>query len=182
MKAGKRHRPFIVAALVSAAAHLCVLAIPLTADLPQGVTVTGQVMRVDLQPYVPEAETPSQQEAKETAAVAKPSGGAPREAVVRMDGGDRRYRDYLMKVKRRIEERWIYPEVAVAKGEKGVATVRFSIDDRGGLVDYFVASSSGFPLLDEGALRVVRSAAPFDPLPAAMKITRLHIIADFHYE
>jgi outer membrane biosynthesis protein TonB len=37
-------------------------------------------------------------------------------------------------------------------------------------------------LLDEGALGVVRRAAPFEPLPGGYSLSRLHIVASFSYK
>jgi protein TonB len=84
-------------------------------------------------------------------------------------------------VKDRIENRWTYPGKAFEKGEKGVTTVRFSIDQNGTLSANTVINTSGYGLLDEGALNVIRSAAPYDPLPVHYNLSRLHIIASFHY-
>jgi outer membrane biosynthesis protein TonB len=41
---------------------------------------------------------------------------------------------------------------------------------------------SGFPILDEEALRAVKAAAPFDPFPTQMGESPWNIRAFFHYD
>ncbi|MCX7816937.1 MAG: energy transducer TonB [Syntrophales bacterium] len=91
------------------------------------------------------------------------------------------YRDYILSVKRRIEERWLYSGSAFTHGEKGVTTIRFSISSSGDLVDYTIVSSSGFPVLDRTALDVICSAAPFGPFPSHIKISQINVVAEFYY-
>lgn len=52
---------------------------------------------------------------------------------------------------------------------RGAAVVRFSIAGSGGLASASIARSSGNADLDQLALRVVRSAAPFPPPPAGAR-------------
>ncbi|MCX4242480.1 energy transducer TonB [Paraliomyxa miuraensis] len=59
-----------------------------------------------------------------------------------------------------------YPPAALQQRLEGVAKVRLVVDRRGRLVgDPTIARSSGHRVLDEEALRMVRVAAPFEPLP-----------------
>jgi protein TonB len=58
-----------------------------------------------------------------------------------------------------------YPEAARIKGQKGTATLRFSIDRQGRLLSYELVGSSGHQLLDDEALALVQRAAPYPPLP-----------------
>jgi protein TonB len=41
--------------------------------------------------------------------------------------------------------------------------------------------SSGFPILDQEALRAVKQAAPYDPFPPQMGDEPWNISASFHY-
>jgi len=59
--------------------------------------------------------------------------------------------------------------------------VRLSIDADGKLAHAVLLTSSGFPELDHGALNVVKSVAPFEPLPVYYNLSRLHIVASFNY-
>ncbi len=59
-----------------------------------------------------------------------------------------------------------YPPAALRMGLEGVAKVKLTVDRRGRLVgEPSLVASTGHAVLDEEALRVVRVAAPFAPLP-----------------
>ncbi len=59
-----------------------------------------------------------------------------------------------------------YPRVAERMGYQGVATVRVKLGASGRLAnDPVLVASSGYDVLDREALRMVRAAAPFGPLP-----------------
>ena len=57
-----------------------------------------------------------------------------------------------------------------------------SIDADGRLAGAALISSSGYAELDEGAISVVQTAAPFEPLPGNYDLSRLNIVASFHYK
>jgi len=59
--------------------------------------------------------------------------------------------------------------------------IRFTIDANGSLSGYDVMTTSGSAILDQGALAVVKAAAPYAPLPAEYNLSRLHITATFSY-
>jgi periplasmic protein TonB len=44
-----------------------------------------------------------------------------------------------------------------------------------------LVESSGYPVLDNEALRAVKAAAPFDPFPPQMGNESWNILATFHY-
>lgn len=58
-----------------------------------------------------------------------------------------------------------YPEAAKAQGVSGTLTVAVAINPDGSLFSVRVLKSSGNPVIDEGAIRIVRLSAPFAPLP-----------------
>jgi len=105
-----------------------------------------------------------------------------REDTVNLGSSDIKYVAYLDKIKRKILQIWEYPPKAYEKNEEGVAVVKMSLDAGGNVIAANLVSSSGSALLDEGALGIVRAAAPFDPLPANYGLARLHIVASFRYK
>jgi len=109
------------------------------------------------------------------------SSGALREGTAALQGDTSPYRDYLLQVRRKIEQRWNYPPQAIAAQEEGNAVIRFTIDANGSLSGYDVMTTSGSEILDQGALAVVKAAAPYAPLPAEFNLSRLHITATFSY-
>jgi TonB family protein len=57
-----------------------------------------------------------------------------------------------------------------------------SVDADGSLAGAALMSSSGYAELDDGALKVVQTAAPFEPLPEIYNLSRLHITITFLYK
>jgi protein TonB len=104
------------------------------------------------------------------------------EDTVDLNAQNSTYTPYLQKIKRRIDYSWRYPRQSYAVGEEGVTVVKFSIDRTGTLVADNIQSSSGSNILDRGVLEAVQAAAPYEQLPDDMKLSRLHIIATFHYK
>ncbi len=67
-----------------------------------------------------------------------------------------------------LERRKRYPAGARARGETGVAYVRFRIDDAGNVLSANLARSSGFPELDAEVVDLVRRASPVPAPPAGV--------------
>lgn len=70
-----------------------------------------------------------------------------------------------------LERRKKYPAGAKSRGERGVAYVRFSIDDNGNVLSASLAKSSGYLELDQEVLALVRRASPVPPPPVGAKRT-----------
>ena len=85
-----------------------------------------------------------------------------REETVNLGSSDIKYVSYLVKIKRKILQIWEYPLKAYENNEEGVVVVKIS--------------------LDAGALGIIKSAAPFEPLPNSYGLARLHIVASFRYK
>ena len=105
-----------------------------------------------------------------------------KEETVDLGSIDIKYAFYLKKIKKKIEDIWIYPQAAFEQEEEGTAVVKFSIGEGGDLTSSLILESSGYNYLDQGALDVVRSAAPYDPLPREFNISQLNIVARFQYK
>jgi TonB family protein len=179
-------KAYTITILISLAAHMAVLSMPLIFRSQSASEADAGIVTVELKKSF-EAVVESRPETEEPAKQGRPvtaRGTASKETheeTVTLGNRDSRYQDYLKKVKSRIDGRWSYPGKAFERGEKGITTLKFSIDSDGSLSGNVVMGSSGYALLDECALNVVRAAAPYDPLPREYSLTRLHIIASFHY-
>ena len=110
-----------------------------------------------------------------------PSVGQKEDTVDLSDPSDNRYRPYLLQVRKRIEQNWAYPESPIARQMEGTTVILFSIVADGSLSDAVVSSSSGSNTLDQGSLAAIRSATPFEPLPASYGLNKLNIYASFSY-
>jgi len=107
--------------------------------------------------------------------------GSGREATVTLESRSHEYAAYLEQVKRRIEREWRYPLLAQERGLTGRLVIEFAIRQDGALTRLHLADSSGVSILDDAALEAIRHAAPYSPLPEAMGLDRLNIVASFEY-
>jgi protein TonB len=179
MTAKKFLIPFILASL---AGHALVIALTTRIDSREGPR-PGKVMTVELKTTA-EVETPpsasrSRQSAQASHTTKTPAGYREDTVALQNPGGP--YESYLLQIRRKIEGLWSYPPQALSEKREGNAVIRFTIDADGALTGYYVTSTSGSPVLDEGALAVVRASSPFAPLPAVFNLSRLHVTATFRY-
>ncbi|HWT83812.1 MAG TPA: energy transducer TonB [Candidatus Methylomirabilis sp.] len=107
--------------------------------------------------------------------------GGPAKRTVNLDSRDRQFVDYLARLKWRIQREWDYPEEAVRNGISGELLMVFTLNKAGSLTFIRLVRSSGFPILDNEALRAVKISAPFDPFPPQMDDEALNIQASFYY-
>src|SRR3990172_516454 len=91
------------------------------------------------------------------------------------------YISYFASIKRKIELVWQYPYEAAAAGIQGELTLDFVIARSGTVNSIELIRSSGSKILDDEAIRSIRKAAPFDPIPAQYKIPSLLIRGRFVY-
>ncbi|MFQ5904789.1 MAG: energy transducer TonB [Candidatus Binatia bacterium] len=104
-----------------------------------------------------------------------------KEGAVRLDTREPKYISYFTSIKRAIELVWEYPEPALRHGLQGKLVLEFTILRNGNLEGTRLIRSSGFSVLDQEALRAVKTASPFHPIPPWIGKTRLDIIASFEY-
>lgn len=104
------------------------------------------------------------------------SGGA-----VSLNTRDPIYVSYFVKIKQNIEQQWEYPEVALRYGLQGRVSLEFTIGGGGQLEQLRMIRSSGSQVLDEEALRAIKAAAPFPPIPSWIKPVPLSISASMEY-
>jgi protein TonB len=101
--------------------------------------------------------------------------------TIDLDNREPHYVDYLALLKRRIERVWGYPPEAANSGISGDLLLIFTLNKSGSLIDLRLIRSSGFPVLDEAAIRAVKLAAPYDPFPPYMGTDPWNIRASFTY-
>jgi protein TonB len=77
-----------------------------------------------------------------------------------------------------------YPEASLRYGIYGELRLLVIIRQDGSLEDIQVLSSSGYAVLDEAAMKIVRLAAPFAPFPAELRATtdKLEIIRTWQFQ
>ena len=109
-------------------------------------------------------------------------GSGPAKRTVNLDSREERYSDYLRRLKQRVYRVWEYPEEAGKAGIGGEVHIVFTLNSAGSLIYMHLVRSSGFPILDEEALRALKLAAPYDPFLAQMGEEPMNIQATFRYD
>jgi len=102
--------------------------------------------------------------------------------TINLDNREPRFLDYLARLKRQIQSEWTYPEEARQVGMGGELMLIFTLNRAGTLTNIQLVETSGFPVLDNEALRAVKTAAPFDPFPPQMGDEPWNISAIFRYQ
>lgn len=131
----------------------------------------------------PEAETESQPEkpqAAPSAAMQKATGRAQDQQAGGRTGNARSYIQSLM--------RWLakhkrYPAAAKKDKQDGVVQLAFTIDRAGNVLSRSIHKSSGYPLLDQAALEMLKDASPLPAVPDDFYPARerLPLILPFEY-
>lgn len=90
--------------------------------------------------------------------------------------------EYLVGWRQRVERIGTanFPQRFLARADLGRPTLEVAIGPEGTLIEIVVRRSSGDTTLDQAALKILRLAAPFEPLPAA--ILAEHDVLRFAYE
>lgn len=109
------------------------------------------------------------------------SDGGTGRSRVPLESKEPQYVSYFSSIKRSIDAHWKYPELALRYGLQGRLIVEFEIMENGHLEGLRVIRSSGSALLDDEAVRAIRSAAPFAPIPRWIQQKPLPITARMEY-
>lgn len=128
-----------------------------------------------------EEEKPQAEHKEQKKEQTKPLPSDGREDTVEIGSSDIKYAAYLAGVKKKIMRLWSYPAGAYKNSEEGEVVLRMSVDADGSLAAIELVASSGSEHLDSGTIGTVQAAAPFEPLPSLYNLSRLHIVASFHY-
>ena len=103
------------------------------------------------------------------------------EAVVDINTREDKFFSYMLQLKRKIQGVWVYPASAAQSGLGGSLALEFSIAKNGDLLYVNLLDSSGYSILDESAIKAIKSAAPYYPFPPRLHAKRLRIRANFIY-
>ncbi len=80
--------------------------------------------------------------------------------------------DYLERVRRWISQYQHYPEEASRRKQEGTAVLDITLARDGTVLRVAVERSSGFPLIDEAAVKAVYDASPVPPFPESYRRQR----------
>jgi TonB family protein len=101
--------------------------------------------------------------------------------AVPLNTPDPRYAAYFAEVKRRIEDKWTYPQEAARKGQTGQGDLRFILRKDGSVRAVEIVHSSGVMVFDRYIENAIRLASPFPPIPASVGDDVILISINFTY-
>lgn len=105
----------------------------------------------------------------------------PSDDSVTFDTKEYRYWGYMQRLKEKIQAAWKYPSEAQQRRLNGELYIKFTINKDGRLASAELVHTSGYKVLDDAALRALREADPYWPLPDAWKEDSLTITGRFIY-
>jgi len=79
-------------------------------------------------------------------------------------------KNHFMYIKEKIQKKIVYPRIARRRGLQGKAVVSFIVCKDGSITDVKIVESSGYKILDNSAIKTVKSAAPFPPPPVRAEL------------
>ncbi len=100
---------------------------------------------------------------------------------ITFDTKEFKYYGYMQRLKEKIESAWHYPSEAAARGIYGDLYIRFTIKRDGKLGAVELVRTSGHKMLDDAAVKALRNAEPFWPLPENIEDDALTITGRFIY-
>ena len=108
----------------------------------------------------------------------------PREKVITANTREYKFATYEESWRQKVERigNLNYPEDARRQSVAGNLLLAASIKPDGSLDTVEVRRSSGYKMLDEAAIRIVRMAAPYAPFPESFQLDRLVIIRTWQFE
>lgn len=112
---------------------------------------------------------------------AKKHAGTKEKSSVTFASKELKHDSYMLKLKDKIETIWQYPHTAAAKGIYGDLLIAFTIKKDGSLGSVELTRTSGHRDLDDAAIKALREAAPFWPLPEEWQSDAFSINGHFIY-
>lgn len=105
----------------------------------------------------------------------------PPKDTISINTDDLKYFSYTLKLKNKIEYIWRYPQSAAERGIQGNLLLTFTIQRNGYVSEVRVVSTSGYEILDLEAVRAIKEASPFAPLPDSWNEDYITITGHFVY-
>lgn len=102
-------------------------------------------------------------------------------STITFDAKEFKYYGYMRRLREKVEGIWQYPSDAATRGIYGDLYINFTIKKNGALGSVDLIRTSGYRSLDEAAIKALREAAPYWPLPEEWKEEALTIKGHFIY-
>ena len=92
-----------------------------------------------------------------------------------------RERNYYATLMSWLNRKKTYPTEAKKARQQGIVSVRFTIDQRGNVIAADIKKGSGYALLDDETLKLMRRASPLPEIPDSLKRQQLTISLPVEY-
>lgn len=102
-------------------------------------------------------------------------------STITFDAKEFKYYGYMRRLREKVEGMWQYPSDAAMRGIYGDLYINFTIKKNGSLGSVELVRTSGYRSLDEAAIKALKEAAPYWPLPEEWKEEALTIKGHFIY-
>lgn len=111
----------------------------------------------------------------------KESGNTKNDTGITFDTKEYKYYGYMQRLREKIEGAWKYPAEAAESKLNGELYIRFTIKRDGRLGAVELVHTSGYTILDDAAVRALKDADPYWPLPDSWNEDSLTITGRFVY-
>ncbi|MGD0283858.1 MAG: energy transducer TonB [Dissulfurispiraceae bacterium] len=111
----------------------------------------------------------------------KESETSEKDTGITFDTKEYKYYGYMQRLREKIEGIWKYPAEAAQRRLNGDLYIRFTIKKDGRLGAVELVHTSGYEILDAAAIRALRDADPYWPLPDSWNQDSLTITGHFVY-
>jgi protein TonB len=149
--------------------------------IPPGTGLQFPGKREDIETNKGKGFSLSQSAREAGAKIAKKTEGQQEKSSIAFDVKGFKYDGYMMRLKDKIEGIWQYPSDAATRGIYGDLYLSFTIRKNGSLSKVELVRTSGYRSLDEAAMKALKDAAPYWPLPEDWKEEELTIKGHFIY-
>ncbi|WP_027389622.1 energy transducer TonB [Chrysiogenes arsenatis] len=110
--------------------------------------------------------------------------GAETSEVIHFDAISQKARhvSFLWQMKRKIENVWVYPRESIEREEQGAVLIRFHVNQDGSLDGVeLIQNPSQSIFLANAAVKAVRDAAPYLPLPEPLERLTINGVFVYHF-
>jgi TonB family protein len=104
------------------------------------------------------------------------------EETISLDTKNPVYHAYTKAIEKKIFDHWTYPLSAKNKLIQGNLLIVFRLDRNGNLMSCSIEQPSGHEILDQYAMKAIKSANPFPGFPENITVQFLNIYASFAYQ
>lgn len=151
--------------------------------IPPGTGLQFPGKREDIEMNAPKSKgfSPLQSAREAGENIAKKTEAQKEKSSITFDVKGFKYDGYMMRLKDKIEGIWQYPSDAAMRGIYGDLYLSFTIKKNGSLSKVELVRTSGYRSLDEAAMKALKDAAPYWPLPEDWNEEELTVKGHFMY-